>query len=309
MISKLKLSSLSTKVNPNVLGIFWMLIAGLFFSAMVALIKLLGARFPSVEIVFFRSVIQLIFLLVILWRVGFSSLKTKSPWLQGLRSLLAVVLINCNFYAFTQLPIADVTAIGFSRNIFLAVLAVLVLGERLTAQRVLATVIGFFGILIIVRPESGIFEGAALVALAGAFLGAIMMVLIRKLTASDSNIAMMAYPSFVIVLITFFPVLLVWVAPTLKELGLLTAMSCLGILGQWCMIQAFRCGEAIVVAPAGYVRLVFASLIGISFFNEIPDGISLIGAIVIISSNLILIVQEGKGRKNEGVGRVPGDVT
>lgn len=99
-----------------------MLIAGLFFSVMVALIKLLGARFPSVEIVFFRSVIQLCVLSVVFWRIGFSSLKTNRPLLHGFRALIAIALINCNFYAFTQLPMADVTAIGFSRNLFVVVL-------------------------------------------------------------------------------------------------------------------------------------------------------------------------------------------
>ena len=89
-----------------------MIIAKLFFSFMVALIKLLGTRLPSVEIVFFRSTFQLAVIALVFWRIGLSSLKSNRPVLQGLRALIAVALINCNFYAFTKLPLAEVTAIG-----------------------------------------------------------------------------------------------------------------------------------------------------------------------------------------------------
>ena len=286
-----------------------MLLAGLIFSGMVALIKILGSRFPSFEIVFFRSVVQLAVLSIVFWRVGFSSLKSERPFLQGARALLAVVLINCNFYAFTQLPLADVTAIGFSRNLFLVVLAVFVLGETLNLNRLLATFIGFFGILIIVRPGAGLFESAAAIALVGSCLGAVMMTLIRKLTATDSNIVMMVYPSLAIVIVMFIPATMVWVTPTMPEFGLLILMSCMGICGQWCMIQAYRRGEATVVSPASYVRLVFATIFGFFLFAELPDTFTVVGALIIVGSNLFLIVKEGSVRKTRPGDRVPGDVT
>jgi drug/metabolite transporter (DMT)-like permease len=304
----LKSSSLA-ELNPNIIGIFWMLIAGLFFSVMVALIKLLGARFPSVEIVFFRSIVQLCVLGVVFSRIGFSSLKTERPFLHGFRALIAVALINCNFYAFTKLPLADVTAIGFSRNLFVVVLAIAFLGEKPSLHRLLATLVGFFGILVIVRPGSGVMEGAAWVALSGACLGAIMMTLIRKLTVTDSNVVMMTYPACAIALATAIPMAMLWVTPTMLELGLLVLMSCMGILGQWCLIQGFRYGETTAVAPASYVRLVFATAIGFYLFGEIPDSMSIIGALIIVGSNLFLVYQEGWARKSSAGERVPGDVT
>ena len=148
---------------------------------MVVLIKLLGSRIPSFEIVFFRSIVQLMLLTAVFWRIGFSSLKTSRPLLQALRALIAVLLINCNFYAFTKLPIADVTAIGFSRNLFLALLAVPFLAEKISIHRILATIIGFIGIIIIIRPGQTAFQGAALIALVGAGLGATMMIMIRQI--------------------------------------------------------------------------------------------------------------------------------
>ncbi len=297
------------KDHSNIQGIFWMLLAGLFFSFMVALIKLLGSRIPSYEIVFFRSVVQLTVLAVIFCRIGFSSLRTSRPLLQGLRALIAVLLINCNFYAFTQLPIADVTAIGFSRNLFLALLAVPLLAEKVNTHRLLVTIVGFIGILIIIRPGASTFEEVALIALAGAALGATMMILIRKLTVTDSNIVMMTYPSLAIVLVMSIPTFLLWVMPTGHEFILLILMSFMGISGQWCLIQSFRLGEVTAVAPASYMRLIFATIIGYYLFAEIPDTMSIAGTLIIIGSNLYLVFLEGRINKIEPGARVPGDVT
>lgn len=299
----------SVHLTDNTAGILWMILAGLFFSVMVGLIKLLGSRIPSFEIVFFRSLVQLIVLFFVCCRLGISSLKTSRPLLQGIRALLSVLLINCNFYAFTQLPVAEVTAVGFSRSLFLALLAVPFLGEKFTAHKTVALLSGFMGVLFIAKPGSGTFEGVMLLALAGAALGATMMILIRKLTVTDTNITMMFYPALGIVLFTSVPTFLFWIRPTMQETVLLLSMSFLGIIGQWCMIQAFRRGEATAVAPAGYTRIIFAAIVGYWLFSELPDLVSILGILIVIGSNLLLIVKEERLNKSESGSRVPGDVT
>ena len=294
--------------SANVYGIIWALLAGLLFTLMMALVKTLGSRFPIVEVVFFRSAVQLVVMLVICKRIGFSTLSTRQPLLQGMRALIAVALIICNFYAFTKMPMADVTAIGFSRNLFIIVLAILFLGERPGFHRLLVTVVGFLGILVIVRPGSGVFGGVALVALAGAFLGACMMTLVRKLTSTDSNIALMTYHSFAVVAAVIIPMSMVWVTPTSYEMLLLLAMAGVGIMGQWCMIQAFRRGEATAVAPANYARLIYAAIIGFLIFKDIPDMFTFSGAILIVSSSFYLVLQENRARRGEPVHPVPGEM-
>jgi drug/metabolite transporter (DMT)-like permease len=294
-------------LHDNTKGILWMFCAALFFSAMVALIKQLGTRLPSFEIVFFRSSLQLAALFFVYCRVGFGALTTNNPRLQGWRALVGVLLINCNFYAFTQLPLADVTAIGFSRNLFLVVLALIFLGETLSVHRLVATLVGFCGIIIIMRPGTGVFETAAIFALAGAALGATMMVLIRRLTASDSNLVMMTYPAAAVTITTMVPAALFWVWPTAQEWLLIVAMAAIGASGQWCLIQAFRLGEATAVAPASYIRLVFASIIGFYVFAEIPDWYTLVGTALIVVGSLYLIYQEERTPKESTVARTPGD--
>jgi drug/metabolite transporter (DMT)-like permease len=165
------------------------------------------------------------------------------------------------------------------------------------------------GIIIILRPGQGVFEGAMMFALAGAFLGAVMMIMVRKLTASDSNVVMMTYPSMAIVLATSVPAYIFWITPTSHELLLLLLMSFMGISGQWCIIQAFRLGEATAVAPANYMRIVFATILGYYFFSEIPDIMSAAGTLIIIVSNFYLIYYEGRAIKHETGERIPGDVT
>ena len=311
----MKFDSRNTEMNgkisycsTNIYGIIWALLAGLLFTLMMALVKTLGSSFPIVEVVFFRSAVQLVVMLVICKRIGFSTLSTRQPLLQGMRALIAVALINCNFYAFAKMPMADVTAIGFSRNLFIIVLAILFLKERPGFHRLVVTVVGFLGILVIVRPGSGVFEEVALVALAGACLGACMMTLVRKLTSTDSNIALMTYHSFAVVVAVTIPTSMVWVTPTLYEILLLLAMAGVGIMGQWCMIQAFRRGEATAVAPASYVRLIYASILGFLLFNEIPDLLTISGAILIVGSNLYLVMQENQAKRRRPSHPVPGEM-
>lgn len=299
---------MTTKVNTNVYGIAWALLAGLLFSVMMALVKLLGARFPSVEIVFFRSIVQLIVLMAVCSRTGFSNLKTEQPLLQGLRALIAVALINCNFYAFTKMPLADVTAIGFSRNLFIIVLAILFLKEKPGIHRLLVTIVGFVGILVIVRPGSGVFQGVSLIALTGACLGAVMITVVRKLTNTDSNFAMMTFHSLAVVVAMTIPVLFIWVTPTPQELLLLLAMAGVGILGQWCMIQAFRRGEATAVVPANYIRLIYAAIIGFVLFAEVPDFYTVSGALLIVGSNLYLVMQETRARRGKPPVPIPAEM-
>jgi drug/metabolite transporter (DMT)-like permease len=299
---------MNSNLNTNVYGIGWALLAGMLFTVMMALVKTLGSRLPSVEIVFFRSAVQLVVMLAVCSRIGFSSLSTQQPLLQVARALISVFLINCNFYAFTKMSLADVTAIGFSRNLFIVVLAVLFLKERPGILRLLVTVVGFIGILVIVRPGSGVFEGVALIALAGACLGACMMTLVRRLTSTDSNMALMTFHSFAVVAAVSVPVSMVWVTPTANELLLLLAMAVVGILGQWCMIQAFRRGEAMVVAPTSYVRLIYAALFGFILFGEVPDSFTVIGALLIIGSSFFLIMQETRTTRVKPGPPVPGEM-
>lgn len=284
-----------------------MVLAGLFFSSMVGLIRLLGERIPSYEIVFFRSFLQLMVVSVAFWRIGFSALKTERPLLHGLRTLVAVVLINCNFYAFTQLPVAEVTAIGFSRNLFLALLAIPLLSEKVTIPRLTALIFGFIGILFIVRPGQGLFDGVMLIALAAAALGAAMMIMIRKLTATESNVIMMTYPAVGIVLATSIPTAIFWTTPSYHEFLLLILMSLFAIIGQWSMIQAFRDGEATAVSSAGYTRIIFATIIGYCFFAEFPDTMSTVGSMIIVGSNMLLIFQEGRREKINSAEHITSD--
>jgi drug/metabolite transporter (DMT)-like permease len=174
----------------------------------------------------------------------------------------------------------------------------LFLSERVGAGRWLATAAGFAGVLIVVRPGSMDFQPAHVVALLGAFFIADVIVLVKKLQGTERNATIMVYFGIVTSLASFGPALWVWTGPTGTELAILAAVAGAATLGQYCALRAFRAAEASAVVPYDYLRLVFAVLLGLALFGEIPDRWTLIGAGVLIASTLYIAYREiASGRK------------
>jgi drug/metabolite transporter (DMT)-like permease len=282
------------RLPGNLRGTVLVLLAGLFYSMMSGLIKHLGGRIPSFEIVFFRSVVVLIFLTPVLVRTGLSSLKTRRPGLHFQRVLLGATALNATYYALTAMPIADVTVITFSRSLFATVLAVIFLRETVGGHRWAATVAGFIGVVVILRPGEAGVEPAALFALIASCAVAGVMIIVRKLSTTEPMVTMMAYPAIFVCAVTAAPAAWYWVTPDRDELLLLIAMSLISLAAQWCFIQAYRAGETSALAPVDYVRLLFATLVGMAFFGEVPDWATVAGSAIIIASTLYVIRREAK---------------
>nr|MDJ0896798.1 EamA family transporter [Alphaproteobacteria bacterium] len=187
-----------TRLPANLRGAVWLLIASTLFAVMGALVKFLGQRLPSFEIVWVRALVLIALTFPVLLREGVGGLKTQRPGLLFLRACLAALSVNATFYAFTQLPLADVVSITFSRALFLTVLAVLVLREVVGMHRWAATLFGFVGVLVVMRPDAGGVSFAALAAVAGAACVAGLSITVRLLSATESNTSMMAYPALMI---------------------------------------------------------------------------------------------------------------
>ena len=280
------------RLPGNLRGTVFVLLAGMLYAAMGGLIKHLGGRIPSVEIVLFRSVVILILFIPILARGGFDGLKTKRPGLHLLRVVLGATGLNATYFALTVLPLADVTAITFSRSLFATVLAVIFLRETVGMHRWSATVVGFIGVVIILRPGQAGVEPAALLALLAACAVAGVMIVVRKLSTTERMDTMMAYPAIFVTAVTCGPAIWLWVTPDRREFLLLLAMSLISVMAQWCFIQAYRAGEASALAPIDYMRLLFATGVGMFFFAEVPDWATIAGSAVIIASTLYVVRQE-----------------
>lgn len=276
----------------NARGAAWMLAGGMFFSVQSVIVKKLGAELPIAQVAFFRCLFGLMTVLPFVLGGGTALFLTGRPFLHAARAVVGVSGMFCGFYSVTHLPLAEATAISFTKPLFMIFLAVLFLGESVRWRRWTATAIGFLGVVIIVRPGGEAFNPAALVALFGAFLIADVVVLVKKLSASDRNLTILVYFGIITTLVSAIPALLVWVPPRLDHYPYLILVGVLAMIGQSCSLRAYRVGEATAVVPFDYTRLIFATGLGFLIFAEVPDGWSLLGAAVLIASTLYIARRE-----------------
>jgi drug/metabolite transporter (DMT)-like permease len=285
--------------NDNKRGALWMLVAALTMTLQSAIVKDLGATIDSFEIAFFRGLFgTLLVLPVAIRRLHLRDLSHNLGLHTG-RTIAGVTSLICTFYAFTAMPLADATAIMFTMPVFMIVLAVVFLGESAGWWRTTATLIGFLGVVIVVRPGTAAFDPVSLIALFGALLHAVVGVFVKKMARVEPPELIMLYFSLLATAVFFLPTLYVWHSPTPGELASLGAVAVLGIVNQVCFIAACRVGEMTVVAPLDYTRLLFAGILGYTAFGEIPDGIAAIGALFIIASGFLILRTSAASRRSD----------
>ncbi len=285
-------------------GALWMLLAGFLFSTMGVLVKLLGNRLDSFQVAFFRAAFGLVTVLPFALFAGWSVLRTRRPWLHGLRGLLGAGGMTCGFYSLTHLPLAEATAYSFTKPLFLVLLAALFLGEKIRARRISATLIGFAGVLIMLRPGASV-ELAALVALVGAALVSAIVVAVKLLLRTDRPVTVMFWFGVLSTLLTLLPAWYVWIPPTPWELLLLISTGALGASAQGAMVRSYLVAEATAIAPFGYLQLVFAGFFGYLIFAEIPSFWTLLGAGIIIASTLYIAHREARLQRRQTENPVP----
>lgn len=285
--------------NDNKRGALWMLVAALTMTLQSVIVKDLGATIDSFEIAFFRGLFgTLLVLPVAIRRLHLRDLSHNLGLHTG-RTIAGVTSLICTFYAFTAMPLADATAIMFTMPVFMIVLAVAFLGESAGWWRTTATLIGFLGVVIVVRPGTAAFDPVSLIALFGALLHAVVGVFVKKMARVEPPELIMLYFSLLATVVFFLPTLYVWHSPTPGELASLGAVAVLGIVNQVCFIAACRVGEMTVVAPIDYTRLLFAGILGYAVFGEIPDGIAAIGALFIIASGFLILRTSAASRRTD----------
>jgi drug/metabolite transporter (DMT)-like permease len=269
----------------------WMVTVVVGMTIQSALVKWLGETLSSVQILWLRGAVGLFFVLPIFTfrQVRFYSHGLKRHFL---RALAGVLSMACWFYALTELPLAEATSYSFAMPLFLTVLAWAFLGEKLKWQTWLATIIGFSGVLIIMRPDSVTLGLAALAGLAAAFLHAVAAILIKTLASSESALALLLYFPVLAIVVFLFPAMSVWISPTPAEWVGLVGVAALGVQTQWGFIQACRISDMTFLAPFDYSRLLFALVLGYLLCSELPDFWTLAGAGVVVGSTLYVVKRD-----------------
>ena len=290
-----RLQSAWLRLSPNQRGAIWMVGAATGFTLNSALVKALGqVDFHPFQLAFLRTAIALLTLLPIVWRSGTEGLKSRHPGIHAIRGVVGAAAIATGFVGLTLIPLADFMALSFTTPLFIILLAVLLLGEKVRWRRWSATVVGFLGVVVMVRPGAGTLELGALCALAMAAGIAVASTLVKRLPAEETPLSMLFWFSFGAALLTAPLAAFVWRAPNAEEWLWLIVMGVLGAAAQFLIIRAYKVGEATFVAPFDYSKLLIAGAIGFFVFAEVPDLWTLAGAAIIVASTLYIARREAK---------------
>jgi len=270
---------------------------GFCFAVAAAMIKATrGAGIPLTEMVVFRSAVIVLVMAALLGRSSgglLDLLRTRHPWGHAVRTVLGLFGMTTSYLGYLRLPLATVTSLNFAMPLFLTVLSVPLLGERVGWRRGGAVLVGFVGVLLIVRPwretTAALPLGVVGLVLAGVFTWALTTITIRKLGGAGERAATIvlwySLGSLAIALVLALPV---WVAPSPRDAALLLLAGVVTAAAQWLMTEGYRGGEATAVAPFEYGAIVHATLLGALLWGEWPDAASVGGIAVLMASGLYL---------------------
>lgn len=290
-----KLTRMTANLPSNTIGALWILLAAFLFSIMVTMIKFLGQDLSVFQILVVRQAIMLAIVAPTILRGLPGSLATKRPGLQLTRILFASTAMLCGFTAIIEMPLADATAISFSKTFFITIFAIWLLGETVGVHRWGATIIGFLGVVLMLRPDGeGLIDPYALLAIAGAACAGMVMIVVRILTRTDPPVTILTYQAFGVGLIMAAPAVYTWQAPTLGQWGLLLVIGIISWAAQMANIRAFKAGEATAIASLDYTRLLYATIFGALIFSQWPRMETLIGAAIIIAASIYTVRREAK---------------
>lgn len=278
-------------------GILWMIATGLCFIAVTAVVKHAAQDLPAAEAAFLRYLLGLVFLLPLLPGL----LRTRVPRLDlGLfaaRGFLHAVAVILWFFAMTQIPIAEVTAMNYLSPVYVTLGAALFLGERIALPRILAVFAALAGTVVILRPGFRAVEAGHLAMLATAIIFGASYLLAKRL--SDRNAAGMVVAMLsVSVTIGLAPfAVAVWVTPSMADIGWMFVVAAFATLGHYTMTRAFAAAPVSITQPVTFLQMIWAVLLGWTLFDEPPDGWVIFGAGIIIASVSFIAWREARRKR------------
>lgn len=273
--------------NPIVRAAGWMLLAVFLFITLAIAVREASAHLTTIQILFYRSLVSLGVMFGVVWMVDKSAMKTQHLKLHFLRNAAHFAGQMGWMYGLMFIPLVAVIAIEFTAPVWTAIFASFLLAERLTGPRIASIVLGFIGVLVIIRPGSEMLDPAAVAVFIGTIFYALSHTLTKKLSGFDKALTvifMMAFTQCIMAL-PFVFVNPVWPTATAWWWVLLVAVS--GLVAHFCMVRAFALADATVVVPMDFLRLPVAGFAGWWLYSEGVDIWLVVGAIFIIAGNLV----------------------
>lgn len=280
--------------RERLIGIVLMCGAVLCFSGLDSTAKLLSRSLPTEQIVWARYLSNVLLVAAVVNPVSSpGALRSRRPGLQLLRSATLFGSTLLNFLALRYLQLAETVSISFATPLLVAILAAPLLGERVGAKRLLAIMVGFVGVLVVVRPGTGAMHPAAIFSVLGCFCYAGYALMTRKLAAYDRAETTLVYSGLagVALLTPLLPTFWTWPAGPLGW-ALMGSMGVYAAVGHFMMIKAHQLAPASVLSPFMYSQLLWMVMLGWVLFGDVPDRMTVVGALIVVASGLYLLSQE-----------------
>lgn len=277
---------------PRAVGL--MALAMLLFGIMAVCIRLASEQLHAFEIAFFRNLFGFLVLVPLLVRHGPGLLRTNKLGFYTVRCLVGMVSMLAGFWAIVNLPLAQAIALSYSSPLFVTIGAVLVLGEIVRARRWSAVIIGFLGVLVIVRPGSDAFTAGSLVALLAAVASASVAISIKFLSRTEHPDAIVIWTTLLWIPMSLAPALMVWEMPTGITWLWIVLAGVLGSTAHMCWTRALRLADASMLTPISFLQILVVAAAGWLLFDEALDRWTVLGAAIIFGSNVYIARREAK---------------
>ncbi len=272
----------------------YMVAATAALAAMHGVVRHLSTTVDVYTITFFRNLFGLLVVLPLVLRNGVHSLKSKRMPLHLLRGASGILAMLLWFTALARVEIATATALSFSAAIFGTIAAVLILGERVRARRIAAIIAGFIGVLVVLRPASDSFNPSALLVIGSSLFWGINLVIVKSLSSTEHTASIVAWSGITLSALSLPIFLYLGELPSGHSLWLLFLVGALGTLGHMCMTTALSMADSTAVMSLDFLRLIWTVIIGVMFFSERLDFMTLLGATLIFASGLYIIFRESR---------------
>ena len=279
----------------NLRGIMWMLLAAVCLTTMFAILKHMANELPFCVVALMRTTVALALFAPWFARAGIAGLATKRIGLHFLRAFSGIASFVCVVYALGELLMSDTMVLSYTTPFWSIFISALLLGEVIRRHRITATIVGFIGVVMIVKPQNEI-DPATFVAVGSALFTSTAMVSMKALSSSEPPMRILFYFFLFGTLLLLPPAILTWQTPNSVQYAWLVGAGLLGAIGQNFLARAYDAAEVGVVAPFDFVRLPLAALLGFLAFDEIIDLWSGVGTVVIIAASLYIVRREPRIR-------------
>jgi len=289
-----RIIGIGNMLSPPLRAAAYMVSACVVWSFMTWIVRYLSTDLHAFEIVFFRNLFGFVAIAPFLFRHGIPAFPRQEIWLYVVRAGFGLIAMMGWFYAITVMPLASATALSFVAPIFATIAAIFVLGEVVRIRRWTATIVGFAGAMVVLRPGSDDISLGAIVALTSSAAIAVVIVLVKILARTETSDRIVAFHTAILLPLSLLAAVFVWVWPTWLQFGICVILGVIASLGNWLTVRAFTIGDTTAVMPYDFTRLPFMALLGYVAFAEVPDVWTWVGGIIIFSSTIYIARREAQ---------------